>query len=601
MTKTMPAAPERGKPATHHDAPPAVYAATAGVLGAAVSLGVGELFSGLSRTIPSLVRAVGDVFVDNTPGDATETAIRTLGTNDKPFLLTTIVVASLLLGVVVGLLGRQKRRNVVIAFAGFGLVGGWAAARVPGSSTLGSWTSAIVSAAAGALVVLGLLRTLDNAEARAPDGRADAPSASSRRAFLTYSGGAAVVALATTGIGRALRNNQSVSGARELIAARGVDVLDSPADTAVAQLDKLDSVPGVAPYITPLEGDGRFYRIDTALEVPQVDPTTWKLKIGGLVDNPFELTYDDVLAMPQEEHVITLSCVSNEIGGSLVGNAVWGGVPLRALLERAQVQPGGVQVVGRSVDDFTAGFPIEFALDGRNAMLAVSMNGQPLPVRHGFPARLVIPGLYGYVSAVKWIKEIRLESADFDGYWIPRGWSKLGPMKTMSRIDVPRDRARVTQGRVAVAGVAWSPTRGIAGVEVQVDNGAWLPAKLGGAVTDETWLQWVYDWDATPGKHVIRVRATDKTRCAAIEQERRPRSRRRGGLARDHGDRRVGRPDDDAGVRATFVCLDAVVGTLRERWPPESGSNANGSPWRARRRRSMTSGSRPANSPRTLG
>jgi hypothetical protein len=190
---------------------------------------------------------------------------------------------------------------------------------------------------------------------------------------------------------------------------------------------------------------------------------------------------------------------------------VWGGIPLRTLLERAKVRSTGVQVVGRSVDDFTAGFPTELALDGRNAMLAVSMNGQPLPVRHGFPARLVVPGLYGYVSAVKWIKEIRLESAEYDGYWIPRGWSKLGPMKTMSRIDVPRDRVKVTQGRTAVAGVAWSPTRGIAAVEVQVDGGAWAPAKLGGAVNDETWLQWVYEWDATPGKHVLRVRATDKT------------------------------------------------------------------------------------------
>jgi DMSO/TMAO reductase YedYZ molybdopterin-dependent catalytic subunit len=316
--------------------------------------------------------------------------------------------------------------------------------------------------------------------------------------------------LGATGIGRALRGNQSVAGARDAIASRGVDVVGSPADAAVAQLDSLDSVGGVSSYITAIDGN-RFYRIDTALEIPQVNPTTWKLKVGGLVDNPFELSYDELLAMPQEEHVITLSCVSNEVGGPLVGNAVWGGVPLRALLERAKVQPAGVQIVGRSVDDFTAGFPTSIALDGRNAMLAVAMNGQPLPLRHGFPARLLVPGLYGYVSAVKWIDEIRLETADYNGYWIPRGWSKLGPMKTMSRIDVPRDRARVNAGRTAVAGVAWSPIRGIAAVEVQLDNGPWVPAKLGGAVSDETWLQWVYEWDATPGKHVIRVRATDKT------------------------------------------------------------------------------------------
>ncbi|HUP71905.1 MAG TPA: molybdopterin-dependent oxidoreductase [Acidimicrobiales bacterium] len=511
MTKTIPAAPLRGTPALHDDAPPALYAAIAGVLGAGVALGVGELFSGFSRSIPSLVLAVGDVFVDNTPGDATETAIRTLGTNNKPFLLTTIVVASLALGALVGVSGRRRRRKVAFSLAGFGLIGGWAAARVPGSSSLWSWTSAVVAAASGALVILGLLQALDNAAARARRGRRDAPPATSRRVFLTYSGGAAVAALAATGIGRGLRNSRSVSAARDLIAARGVDVAGSPADAAVAQLDHLDSIAGLSKYITPLDGNSRFYRIDTALEIPQVDPSGWKLKIGGLVDNPFELTYDELLAMPQEEHVITLSCVSNEIGGPLVGNAVWGGVPLRTLLERAQVRPSGMQIVGRSVDDFTAGFPTEIALDGRNAMLAIAMNGQPLPLRHGFPARLVVPGLYGYVSAVKWLDEIRLESAEYDGYWVPRGWSKLGPMKTMSPLDVPRDRVRVTAGRTAVAGVAWSPTRGIAAVEVQVDDGAWIPAKLGGAVTDETWLQWVHEWDATPGNHMLRVRATDKS------------------------------------------------------------------------------------------
>jgi DMSO/TMAO reductase YedYZ molybdopterin-dependent catalytic subunit len=511
MSKTIHAPRVRRTPPVPPAAPSAAYAALAGFLGAAVALGVGELFSGFSRSIPSLVRGVGDVFVDKTPGDATETAIRTLGTNDKPFLLTTIVVASLAIGAVIGVIGRRQRRNVAIYLAVFGLIGGWAAARVPGSSALGSWTSAVVSAAIGALVILGLLRALDHSAARAQRPRRGAPSAESRRAFLTYSGGAAFVALGATGIGRAMRSGQSISGVREAIAARGVDLVDSPADKAVAQLDSLDSVTGLSSYITPLDGDRRFYRIDTALEIPQVNPAKWKLKVGGFVDNPFEITYDELLALPQEEHVITLSCVSNEIGGPLVGNAVWGGVPLRALLERAKVQPAGVQIVGRSVDDFTAGFPTELALDGRNALLAISMNGQPLPVVHGFPARLVVPGLYGYVSAVKWIDEIRLESEDYDGYWIPRGWSKLGPMKTMSRIDVPRDGARVAQGRAAVAGVAWAPTRGVAGVEVQFDGGPWLPAKLGGAVSDETWLQWVYEWDAPAGKHVIRARATDKT------------------------------------------------------------------------------------------
>jgi DMSO/TMAO reductase YedYZ molybdopterin-dependent catalytic subunit len=493
------------------------FAALAGTLGAASSLAVGELFSGFSRSIPSLVLAVGDVFVDNTPGDATETAIRTFGTNDKPILLTGIVVVSLLIGAVMGAEAVRHRLAIPITFVGFGVVGAWAAARIPGSSDAWSWTSAVVSATAGALVVVGLLRVLDHGTAAMT--RADAPlPATTRRAFLTYSGGAAVVALAATGTGRALRSSRSVAGARTEIAARGIDIIGSPADAAVANLDDLDAVPGLSRYVTPLEGEGRFYRIDTALEIPQVDPATWRLQIGGLVDNPYSLSYDEILALPQEEHVITLACVSNEVGGSLVGNAVWGGVPLRALIERAGVRPNGAQIVGRSVDDFTAGFPTEVALDGRNAMLAVSMNGEPLPLRHGFPARLVVPGLYGYVSAVKWLKEIRLAPPDYNGYWVPRGWSKLGPMKTASRIDVPRDRARVARGRVAVAGVAWSPTRGVAAVDVQIDDGDWRPARLGGAISDETWLQWVYEWDATPGKHAIRVRATDKT--GAVQSSR---------------------------------------------------------------------------------
>ena len=526
-TTTTPA--ESVRPTRHAQpkASAAPYAAIAGVLGAATALGVGELFSGFSRSIPSLVIAVGDVFVDNTPGDATETAIRTFGTNDKPILLAGIVIVSLLIGALVGVRGHTRRQVVPVTMAGFALIGGWAAARLPGSSAGWSWASAVVSAGAGTAVILGLLRALDRGTTTAASRPAaispGARAASSRRAFLTYSSGAAVAALAATGTGRALRSNRSVAGARQVIAARGVDIANSPADAAITQLDNLDSIAGLSRYVTPLEGPDRFYRIDTALEIPQVDPSRWRLRVGGLVDNPYELTYDEILAMPQEEHVITLSCVSNEVGGTLVGNAVWGGVPLRTLLERAQLRPNAKQIVGRSVDDFTAGFPTEIALDGRHALLAVSMNGEPLPVRHGFPARLVVPGLYGYVSAVKWLDEIRLESADYDGYWVPRGWSKLGPMKTTSRVDVPRDRSRVVAGRVAVAGVAWSPNRGIAGVEVQIDGGAWQPARLGGAVTDETWLQWVYEWDATPGKHTIRVRATDKTGARQSERQVDPR------------------------------------------------------------------------------
>ncbi len=237
--------------------------------------------------------------------------------------------------------------------------------------------------------------------------------------------------------------------------------LPEPVKTVPLPASQPFTVPGLSPYVTP---NADFYRIDTALFVPRVSADGWSVAVHGMVDHPFELTYDELLAMPMVEEPVTISCVSNEVGGDLIGNAVWRGVPLPTLLERAGVQPGATQIVGRSVDDFTVGFPTELALDGRTALVAVGMNGEPLPAKHGFPARLIVAGLYGYVSATKWLRDIvltRLE--DFDAYWVPRGWAKEGPIKTESRIDVPRGGASVAAGRVAVAGVAWAPTRGISG------------------------------------------------------------------------------------------------------------------------------------------
>jgi hypothetical protein len=254
-----------------------------------------------------------------------------------------------------------------------------------------------------------------------------------------------------------------------------------------------------------------FFRIDTALSVPQVDPDTYSLRIHGLVEREVELTYGDLLAMPLEEFDVTLSCVSNEVGGDLVGTARWTGVRLDALLERAGVLGEAGQVVGRAVDGWTAGFPIELVRDGRDAIVAVAMNGEPLPTRHGFPARLVVPGLYGYVSATKWLTEIELTTWDgFDGYWVPRGWAKRGPVKTQSRIDVPSGDAQVAAGRVVVAGVAWAPTRGIARVEVEVDaSGDWREAETSTPLSDDAWVQWRTVVELAPGPHRLRVRASD--------------------------------------------------------------------------------------------
>ena len=280
------------------------------------------------------------------------------------------------------------------------------------------------------------------------------------------------------------------------------------------------AVDGLSPIVTPNEA---FYRIDTALLVPRPDIRTWRLRVTGMVDRPFELTYDELVAMPLHDQYVTIACVSNEVGGDLVGNALWRGVRLKELLERAGVQSDATQIVGRA-GNFTAGFPTVWALaDDREALVAVAMNGEPLPANHGYPARLIVPGLYGYVSATKWLEEIELTRLeDFDAYWVPLGWAKEAPILTQSRIDTPRDFARLGAGMVPVAGVAWAPDRGISAVEVRVDEGEWRPADLSAPISDATWVQFVHRWDATPGAHIISVRATDGAGEVQVDQRTPP-------------------------------------------------------------------------------
>jgi DMSO/TMAO reductase YedYZ molybdopterin-dependent catalytic subunit len=269
---------------------------------------------------------------------------------------------------------------------------------------------------------------------------------------------------------------------------------------------------GMAPFFTP---NADFYRIDTALSVPQVPTDDYELRVTGLVDRELRLSFDDLLARRVVEHDITLTCVSNTIGGELVGNARWLGVRLDELLTDAGVKPGADQVVGRSIDGYTCGFPLEAATDGRAALVAFGMNGEPLPLEHGFPVRLVVPGLYGYVSATKWLVEIELTTfEDFDHYWVPRGYAEQAPIKLMSRIDSIDGLGTLTRGpdgTAAIGGVAWAQTRGIGAVEVQVDDGDWQPAELGEALNDDTWRQWAFRWTPTgPGRATVRCRATDR-------------------------------------------------------------------------------------------
>jgi DMSO/TMAO reductase YedYZ molybdopterin-dependent catalytic subunit len=398
-----------------------------------------------------------------------------------------------------------------------------------GVDAQGGWTAAVIVSAVAVVSGVAVLRFLpttllgpDRAERglRAPAGAAGggAPVVTaqptdppvSRRRFLGWAGvvGAAG-AVAVVG-SREVRARASAVQAREAVEFTPPSDTGLEAVVARAESGEVGSTRNISPLIVPNDD---FYRIDTALTTPQVDPEDWSLTIRGLVDNEVTYSYDDLRDRAETILPVTLSCVSNEVGGNLVGNAVWRGVPLVELLDEAGVRPEATQIASRSVDGWSCGFPTAAAYDGRTALVAVGMNGEPLPLRHGFPARLVVSGLYGYVSATKWLKEIELTTLeDFDGYWIPRGWSKLGPIKTQSRIDTPRNRVRVTAGtEIPVAGVAWAPDRGIERVEVRVDDGEWREATLGESLGPDAWIQWLVPWAATPGRHTIQVRATDGT------------------------------------------------------------------------------------------
>jgi DMSO/TMAO reductase YedYZ molybdopterin-dependent catalytic subunit len=472
-------------------------AALAGVVATAAALGAAELLAGLVDRAPSLVVALGDVVIDSVPGRLERAATSTLGTADKPALIAGIVLVAVLVGAGLGVLARHRFPAAVVGFALAGAAGVAAEQTDPRASLPWTLGAALVAVLVGVAV---LHRLLGRAATLLPAGGSSAQRAVGRRSFLVAAGGAAALAVVSGAGGWLLSSRARVEDLRAAIR------LPPPSRAAAAAPAgaSLD-VDGLSPLYTP---NGSFYRIDTALRVPSVDPAAWRLEVRGLVDRPFSLTYDEIMAMPQVEQDVTLACVSNEVGGDLVGNARWQGVPLRSLLERAGVQAGATQLVGRSVDGFTAGFPTRIALDG-DALLAVGMNGAPLPIDHGFPARLVVPGLYGYVSATKWLAAIELTSWDVDGYWIPRGWAKEGPIKTQTRIDVPRDGTSVASGRRAIAGVAWAPTRGIQRVEVRVDDGPWTDAELAEPIGDDTWRQWYLPWDAAAGDHRITARATD--------------------------------------------------------------------------------------------
>lgn len=472
--------------------------ALSGGAATALALGVSELLAGLFAGVPSLVESLGNWVVDIVPKPVKDWAIAVFGTNDKLALLVGITLTAIVIGAVVGILARDRFGLAVTVFGGFGLIAAFAAARDPRVSLITGFVAGAVSAAVG-VAALWLLYRIgpppvgDQSEAADP----------TRRKFVM--GVSAVLGLAalTAGVGRTILEAAKRSAAGRDDVALPPPVESLPSVPASAELGE----EGLSLVVTPNE---EFYRIDTALSVPRVDLQDWELTIKGQVDRPYSISYYDLLDMRMEERHVTLSCVSNEVGGGLVGNAKWLGVPLTEILDRAVVQPGAEQLIGRSVDGFTVGFPVEAAYDGREALVAVGMNDEPLPFEHGFPARLVVAGLYGYVSATKWLSEIELTGwDDFDAYWIPRGWAKEAPIKTQSRIDAPV-QSRVDRGEVVVAGVAWAPNRGISRVEVQLgENAQWVDAELSEPLSKDSWRQWRVLWDASPGRHQVRVRATD--------------------------------------------------------------------------------------------
>jgi DMSO/TMAO reductase YedYZ molybdopterin-dependent catalytic subunit len=483
-------------------------AALNGVLAGAVSIGVATLLAGVLAWLgiaggtPSPIPAVAGAFIDRTPPWLKDFAVSAFGTNDKLALSLGMTVVLLAVCAVVGVLARTR---ILLAGVLLGVVGllGMAAVLSRPDASAPDVLPTFIGTAVG-------IDTLVRLRPRPSDDLSTGTWGGLTRRRVIAGGSALVAGF----LGARLDGGRG--SARE---ARADTVIPTPTVTPSVDGSSV-GVEGVTPYVVPNDD---FYRIDTAFVVPQLDTATWSLRVWGEVEQEVTIDWPTLLQQKLEQHLVTLTCVSNEVGGDLAGNALWTGWPVRSLLAMARPRAGADMVLSRSSDGFTAGTPIQALTDDRNALIAVAMNGQPLPFEHGFPVRLVVPGLYGYVSATKWLTELKVTRYSADqGYWTPRGWSAMGPIKTASRIDVPRAGRGVKAGTVAVAGVAWAQHRGIAKVEVQVDDGQWQQATLAAEPTVDAWRQWVLMWAATPGRHTLRVRATDTTGATQTEQEAPP-------------------------------------------------------------------------------
>jgi DMSO/TMAO reductase YedYZ molybdopterin-dependent catalytic subunit len=502
----------------------ALVGAVSGLLAAAAALGVAQLVAGITGPLGSPVVAVGEVAINLTPVPVKDFVIAHVGSHDKQVLVAGILVV---LAAFAAAVGMAALRRIGYGLAGLGVFGilGVAAAITRPNASAADLIPTLAGVAVAAVALTSLARAAGGRHGGVPvpaqglaaadhvgpptaavEGRPESPGARppDRRRFLALAAGTAAVAVVGGLGGQALLGRFNVDRLRAAVRLPEPAIPAAPVPAA-AEL----AIPRITPFFT---SNASFYRVDTELVLPQIAPDEWTLRVHGMVDRPLELTFGDLLRRPLTEADITLACVSNQVGGPLAGNARWLGASLAALLREAGVHAGADQILSTSNDGWTAGTPTDVVMSDPKALLAVGMNGQPLPVAHGFPARMIVPGLFGYTSATKWVTDIELTTfAAQRSYWVQRGYTSAAPIRTMSRIDVPRPFQQVRAGRVPVAGVAWAPHRGIGRVQVQADGGPWHDARLAAADGIDTWRQWVWYWDAAPGLHQLQVRATDGT------------------------------------------------------------------------------------------
>jgi len=515
--------------------------ALVGVIGVGLAIGIAELVAALGmwidvlHTTSSPLTSLGQSFIALTPEWLKEFAIRTFGQHDKAALTAGMGVTLFLVAVVIGIVGRRRPRAAVAITVVLIAVAAVAILTRAGSTVI-DLLPLLVGGAAGVVFLVMVLRrqVATPALSGGPEGQ-DEGSIAPRSGSTDAETLATVQSKEDTGFGAGVDRRQffrvaviggvaaAVAGAlarwipstAEVTASRSAVSLPVPKDAQKVG-DVGLKVDGITPFVTD---NADFYRVDTAFVVPRITTDGWQLRLHGMVDKEVTLDYNDLVAMPSIERMITLTCVSNEVGGDLAGNARWQGVRIADVLAMAGPQEGADCVLSSSSDGFTVTTPLEALTDGRDALLAFAMNGVPLPVEHGFPVRMVVPGLYGYVSGTKWVVDLNVtQFSEVSAYWTERGWSPRGPIKTASRIDVPNG-SQVSKGTVAVAGVAWAQHRGISGVQVQIDGGSWQDATLSGEVSADTWRQWLYQWDAAnAGEHTIRCRAIDGSGAVQTDQ-----------------------------------------------------------------------------------